>query len=128
MKTAMESSLNYVNVTDEEKEKVISHEFTNVTETIAGVLCKLLIVKTNKGTHKYYYSNEVRIKPKYYEKHKLGLWNYFMKVTNGGISIRSISDLKDSYSSIEAISIERKKLDDSIFERPKDLPIVKAED
>jgi len=125
MKTSMDDSLIYTNVTDADEEKVISHSFSNVNETIAGVKCKLLIVKTNKGIRKYYYSNDVKIKSKYYENHKLGLWNYFMKMTNGGISIKSISDLEDSYSSIEAISIERKKLNDSIFERPKDLPITK---
>ncbi len=124
MKTAMTKSLMYAKVTEEEEEKVISHKFTDITETIAGVKCKLVIVKTTKGTHKYYYSNDVRIDPKYYKNHKMGLWNYFMKITNGGISIRSITDVEDSYSKIEAVFIERKTLDDKIFIRPN-LPITK---
>lgn len=112
-------------VTDEEEEKIISHEFTDTEEIIAGVKCKLVIVKTTKGLHKYYYSQDVRIDPKYYKNHKMGLWSYFMNITNGGISIRSISDLEDSYNKIEAIFIERKTLDDVIFNRPN-LPITKA--
>ncbi|MFY0628951.1 MAG: DUF4412 domain-containing protein [Flavobacteriaceae bacterium] len=121
MKTSTINSLMYTLVTNED-EKVLSYKFSDVTETIAGVKCKLVIVKTNKGTHKYYYSKDVRIKPKFYKKHKAGLWSYFMKITKGGISIRSIADLDGSYNSIEAVSIERKKLDDSIFDRPN-LPI-----
>ena len=113
-------------VNEDEGEKIVSHEFSDVTETIAGVKCKLFIVKTSKGIRKYYYSNEVKIDPKYYENHKFGLWDYFMKMTNGGVSIKSIADLDDSYQSIEAVSIEKKKIDDTIFERPKNLPLMKA--
>ncbi len=120
-------SLMYELITKKEEEKVLSHEFTKITKKIAGIDCKLLIVKTNKGVHKYYYSDDVKIDPKYYKNHSLGLWNYFMKITKGGISIKHVSDLKDSYSSIEAVSIERKKLDEAIFNRPN-LPIIKMPD
>lgn len=118
-------SLLYQPIIQKEKEKILSHKFVNITEKIAGIECKLLIVKTNQGIHKYYYSNDITINPKYYKNHYIGNWNYFMKMTNGGISIRHISDLKDSYQMIEAILIDKKPIDDSIFDRPKNLPITK---
>ncbi len=125
LKIKHQDKLIYRLVNEEPDKKILSHKYTDITETIAGIKCKLLKVTTNKGTIDYYYSDEVRIDPKYYENHKFGLWSSLMKLTNGGISIKSISDFHDSYESIELISLQRKKLDDTIFERPN-LPIEKT--
>tara|TARA_R110000787_G_scaffold127817_2_gene239279 strand:+ start:4837 stop:5478 length:642 start_codon:yes stop_codon:yes gene_type:complete len=124
MKMSGTESLLYDLITREDEEKIISHEFTDVTEKIAGLNCKLVIVKTNKGIHKYYYTEKVKINLEYYKNHKMGNWNYFLKITNGCVSIRHESDLKDSYQKIEVITIIKEPIDDEIFERPN-LPIIK---
>ncbi|WP_299673361.1 hypothetical protein [uncultured Tenacibaculum sp.] len=122
-KMAISENLMY-SLTNIAEEKILSHKFEKTDVKILNYQCELLIVKTNKGIHKYYYSPELRTKPEYYKNHKSGLWHFFTEKTNGALSIKAISDLDDSYSCIELISVERKSLNDNIFEKPN-LPIVK---
>ena len=111
-------------ITNIDEEKVISYEFKETDKVILGYKCELLEVKTNKGFHKYYFNKNLKSNPENYKDHKTGLWNFFTQKTDGALSIISISDVEDFKSYIELISIERKKLDDSIFIKP-DLQILK---
>lgn len=118
------NSLLYSPTNDNDNEEVISFKFKKTSIKIAGYNCELLIVKTNKGDYQYFFNRSVRIDPSYYKNHKLGLWSFFMEKTNGSISLKQISNIDDSLSTIEVISIEKKKIDEAIFERPN-LPIMK---
>ena len=117
------SSLMYT-VTNVSEEKVISYEIKETNKVILGYKCELLEVKTNKGFHQYYFNKELKCATTTYENHKMGLWDFFTEKTGGALSIISISDVEDYKSTIELTSVERKKLDDSIFVKPN-LPIVK---
>lgn len=118
------NQLFYKLVTEEEEEKILSYEFREGTEKVAGYDCKILVIKTNKGIHTHYSSDEIRVDPKYYAKHNMANWNEYMRIRNGAITLKTISDTKDTYSVMEAKLIERKSLSDSIFQRPN-LPVVK---
>ncbi len=111
-------------LTNVEEEKILSHKFEKTDLKILNYQCQLLVVKTNKGIHKYYFSPELKTKPEYYKNHKSGLWHFFTEKTDGALSIKAISDLEDLYTCIELISVERKTLNDSIFIKPN-LPITK---
>ncbi|MFK8059572.1 MAG: hypothetical protein AB8B78_05715 [Polaribacter sp.] len=117
------NSLMYT-LTSVSEEKVISYELKETNKVILGYKCELLEVKTNKGFHKYYFNKDLKCALTTYENHKMGLWDFFAEKTGGALSIFSISDVEDYKSSIELTSVERKKLDDSVFIKP-DLPIVK---
>ena len=111
-------------LTNESEEKVISYDFKQSDKIVLGYKCELLEVKTNKGIHQYYFNKDLKNNPTAYENHKMGLWDFFNEKTGGAISIIQISDVEDFKSSIELISVDRKKLDDNIFVKPN-LPIVK---
>ncbi|WP_299623490.1 hypothetical protein [uncultured Tenacibaculum sp.] len=116
-KMAISDKLMY-SLTNKEQEKILSHKFEKTDLKILNYECKLLVVKTNKGIHKYYYSPKLRTNPEYYKTHKSGLWHFFAEKTNGAISIKAIGDLEDSYSCIELISVEKKSLNDDFFVKP----------
>ena len=111
-------------LTDESEEKVVSYEFKKTDKVVLGYKCELLEVKTNKGFHQYYFNKDLKNSPTAYKNHKMGLWDFFNEKTGGALSIIQISDVEDFKSSIELISVERKKLDNSIFVKP-DLPVIK---
>lgn len=111
-------------LTNIDEEKIVSFEFKETDLTVLGYKCELLEVKTNKGFHQYYFNRDLKSNPKNYENHKMGLWNFFTSKTGGALSIKSISDVEDFKASLELTSIERKKLDNTIFIKPK-LPVVK---
>ena len=111
-------------LTSTEEEKVISFEFKKTDKVVLGYKCELLEVKTDKGIHKYYFNKNLKCDPNTYENHKTGMWDFYTKKTGGALSIMVISDVKDYKSYIELISVERKKLDDTIFIKPS-LPVVK---
>ena len=111
-------------LTSIEEEKVVSFKFKKTDVTVLGYKCELLEVKTNKGFHQYYFNRDLKSDTRNYENHKMGLWDFFTSKTGGALSIISISDVEDYKTSIELTSIDRKKLDDTIFIKPK-LPVVK---
>jgi hypothetical protein len=123
VKMNVSESLMY-SLTNVEEEKVISYEFKKTDVVVLGFKCELLEVKTDKGFHQYYFNRSLKSHPNSYKDHKMGLWNFFSEKTGGAISLKSITDIKDSFNSIELISIDRKELDASIFKRPN-LPIIK---
>ncbi|PWG04091.1 hypothetical protein [Polaribacter aquimarinus] len=117
------NSLMY-SLTNVREEKIISFKIKKTKKSILGYKCKLLEIKTNKGFHQYFYSNDLTCDSKTFENHKMGLWDFFTEKTNGALPIISISDVEDYKSYTELISVVQKKLDINIFKKP-DFPIIK---
>ena len=117
------NSLMYL-VTSKDDEKVLSHNFKKTDKIVLGYKCELLEVKTDKGFYQYYFNRNLKVDPATYENHKMGLWSFFTEVTDGALSIISISETDKEKTYLELISIEKKELDDSIFTKPN-LPVTK---
>ena len=117
------NSLMY-SLTNLDEEKVISYEFKKTEKIILGYKCELLEVITNKGFHQYFFNRRLKSHPDNFKDHKMGLWNFFSDKTDGSLSLISINEIENFKSSIELISIDKKKLNDSIFIKPN-LPIIK---
>ena len=126
MKMKGSNDLTY-SLTSIEEEKVVSYEFKETNLVLLGYKCELLVVRTDKGFHKYYFNRKIKLNPEDYKNHKAGLWHFFLEKTGGAISLKTSADLFDSNNSIEVISIERKTLDNSTFKKPN-LPIVKMQE
>ncbi|MEX0313649.1 MAG: DUF4412 domain-containing protein [Allomuricauda sp.] len=107
-------------------EQVLSADIKENQLSVAGYSCDLLEIKTNEGTTLYYYNEAVKVNPEDYKNHQYGLWHYCLEKTGGALPLKMITDVADVKLSIEAKIIETKNLDDSIFEIPKGLPIVKS--
>ncbi len=107
-------------------EEVISANIKKNQVNVAGYSCDLLEIRTDGGTTLYYYNDAVKVNPEDYKNHEYGLWYFCLKKTGGALPLKLISDVSDIKLSIEAITVEKKKLSDAIFEIPKGLPIVKS--
>lgn len=71
-------------------------------------------LKEIKGTH--YFSPKYRLNPEKYKDYGSGYWNDYVK-ESGAISIRNETEYQPFFiSTSEAVSIEEKELDDSLFE------------
>jgi hypothetical protein len=106
-------------------EKVLSYTIKKSITTIAGYSCNLLEVTSTTGSIKYYYSSKVKINASDFKNHKQGLWEFCLEKTNGALALKAIQDYKDSKVTMVAKTIEKKELDDVIFELPKGLSKIK---
>lgn len=89
---------------------------------IAGYDCKSIIIKSSKVTRQYYYAPLLYLDPKHDKNNKLGQFDEYVKQTSS-VYLSVIEDFESFTYSINAISVEQKKIDDLAFKRP-DLPVV----
>ncbi len=110
----------------QKNEEVLSIDIKKNQLNVAGYTCDLLEIKTNKGTMQYYYNESIKVTPEDYKNHKYGLWFYCLEKTGGALPLKMVTDVTSLKLSIEAKSVEIKNLDNSIFEIPKNLPLVES--
>ncbi|MEN1784639.1 MAG: DUF4412 domain-containing protein [Bacteroidota bacterium] len=108
------------------KEKVISSNITKGQEVVAGYPCDVLEIKTDKSTTTYYFSPEIRTNPEGYANHNYGLWAYCLEQTKGALPLKTTITSAEMQLSMEAKTVAAGPLEDTIFELPKDLPLMKS--
>lgn len=111
-----------------QKEKVISSIIKKNQLSILGYNCNSLELETSDGIIKYYFNEALRIDKDLYINHKKGFWFFCLDKTNGALPIRCVTETSDFKLTITAKEIVIKDLDDSEFELPKNLPIIKSSD
>ena len=98
-------------------DEVISTELIEDAEVVNGINCNLLIINSTKGSFKYYFNSEYKIDPMNYENHRVGFWDICINQTNS-LMLKSILDTKEEYVELNAIDIQKVKINDSEFELP----------
>ena len=87
-------------------------------KTIAGNLCKSILIETSEYSKKYFYAPGIYMNPEYDRNNRIGRVDIYTKETNS-IWLASFEEY-DSYSvSYECTRLEQKQLDDNIFDLPK---------
>jgi hypothetical protein len=104
-----------------EGEKVIDLNIIKNKETILGMSCDELTMKTIKGVYIYYYNAKYSINPDLYKGHFFGNWYFYVKESKA-VPLRIIMDTPEFKSISTAIKIEEHKVEDTYFELPK-LPL-----
>jgi hypothetical protein len=117
--------LMYINTMAQE-EKIISFEIKKNQTTILGYNCDVLDVITTDGTMKYYFNNSIKINSDLFKRHEVGFWRFCLDKTEGALPIKWEVNTSGLKLTTIASEIEQKKLKDSIFQLPKDLPLVKG--
>jgi Domain of unknown function (DUF4412) len=105
------------------KDEVITQTITASEEKIAGYACKLLEIKSKKGSLKYWFSEEVRADPADYQNHQYGFWKLCLELTGGALPLRLVSDDPKVLMETVAQSVVREEVDDILFVLPKGLPL-----
>jgi hypothetical protein len=101
------------------KYKVSASEKSDTT--IFGYHCSYIQVISKENSISLYFAQDLPLMYKRFKKHKIGGYNKIIRKTKSTYLI-AITSNKYFTSTSVAISIEWKKLDDSIFETP-DLPL-----
>lgn len=109
-----------------QKEKVISSIIKKNQLSVLGYNCNSLELTTSDGIIKYYFNEALRIDKDLYVNHKKGFWYFCLDKTNGALPIKCVTETSDFKLIITAKKIDIKDLDDSDFELPKNLPIIKS--
>jgi len=120
------NALVYISVL-KQNERVISFDIKKNQSTILGLKCDVLSIKTNDSSMKYYFNKDIKVNKELYKNHKTGLWYFCLNKTDGALPLKWVTDSTDSKLTIEAEKIDLKKLNDSIFKTPKNLPLVKSQ-
>ena len=81
----------------ENEDSVLSYEITEEAEEVNGIMCKLLTAKTNKGEIKYYFNEEYRANPEYFERHHDSFSSFLIGKT-GCLALKEVFDMEDVYS------------------------------
>jgi len=91
---------------------------------VLGYECDELILKCKSSTQKYYFNSVTAINPKWFENHKHGNLNKIMAITKS-IPLKTLFIIEDQNFELEstATEIKKGKVDDKLFELPKDVEI-----
>ena len=102
-------------------EKVVDLNIIKNKETVLGISCDELTMKTTKGVYVYYYNAKYSINPGFYKGHLFGNWYFYVKESKA-VPLKIIMDTPEFKSTSTAIKIEEYKVDSAYFELPK-LPL-----
>jgi hypothetical protein len=95
-------------------------------DTILGIPCQAIQVKSELMTVTYYYSAKYRVEYEKFKGHKYGFWEAYLKETCG-LPLKSVSKMPFFHISLTATDIQEMELDDAIFELPKDIKMQEME-
>lgn len=91
---------------------------TEERDTVLGMSCKVVIVKSKYSTSKIWYSKEhFQLDYEDFEKHKYGNWGEIIKVT-GSIPLRVETEGFMTHTIQEVVDYKRKSLSQSVFDVP----------
>ncbi|MBO6525360.1 MAG: hypothetical protein JJ971_16140 [Balneolaceae bacterium] len=84
--------------------------------------------QTINNTYDYstttYYSDAIRIKYSAFEDHNVGHWYERLQLTNGAISLKSITYKETHLEILEAVEVKHRELKPEEFELPEGLPVI----
>ncbi len=97
---------------------LISVSKLNEEKTIAGQLCKSILLRTSSSTKKYFYSPALYMNPEYDWNNKIDRYDVYTKETSS-IWLACYEEGETYSLSYNCTRLEQKNIDESIFELPK---------
>ena len=111
----------YVTFRDSQKanyEYFGSSIYKDSTTTVLGHDCYMVLTRSEYGTSRTYYSDDIRVNYADFEGHQVGNWYNKLKEVNGAITLKTVTE-HDTYFEIqEAVKIVERHVDDSDFKLP----------
>ena len=87
-------------------------------KTIAGNLCKSILVETAGSSKKYFYAPGLYMNPEYDRNYKIGRVDVYTRETSS-IWLASYEENETYSLSYECTRLEKKELEDNVFDLPK---------
>lgn len=99
-------------------EEVISYDIEENKEIIDGLMCDLLIIKTENNKIEYYYNSQYSLDPNVFKDHNYGQWSFAVEQTN---ALPLKFSLETPYVKMTAIATQVNKMsvDRSVFNIPE---------
>jgi hypothetical protein len=107
------------------RDKALSFEFSESVDTILGLNCNVISVKTETGYIKFFFNDKYKIDPELYNKHLYGNWYYIISKTKS-IPLKVIYDTPGFTMISEAVSVEEQELNEADFKLPINANIAPA--
>lgn len=96
-------------------DKALSYEIKKNQDTILGVPCDLIIVKSVNSTTSIYFNSKYSVVPEVYKNHKYGNWHYIITKTKS-LPLKIINETDKFIMTSVATEIIPMKLEDNVFE------------
>ena len=101
---------------------IISHEIKRNAETILGINCDALILKTKYGATTFYFGDNYKLDTNKFLNHEYGNWAFFVK-NAGALPLKMVIE-SDKFKMIStAIEIKPMKLEGNFFSIAPEVPI-----
>jgi hypothetical protein len=97
------------------KEKALSYEVKKNQDTIMGIPCDLIIVKTEKSKTSFYFNSDYKVNPESFKEHNYGNWYYIISKTKS-LPLKTITETEQFIMTSIATEIKPMKLNDNVFE------------
>ena len=97
---------------------LISVSKSNEEKTIAGQLCKSILLRTSSSSKKYFYSPALYMNPEYDRNNKIDRYDVYTKETSS-IWLACYEEGETYSLSYNCSRLEPKTIDESVFELPK---------
>jgi hypothetical protein len=106
-------------------DEVISFEINKNVTRILGYKCDELILKCKSGTQKYYFSSDLKVDEKLFEKHLFGNWSEYIKHSKS-LPLKVIVETGQFTLVQLATEVKPQKISSDIFEIPADAKLTKS--
>lgn len=112
--TAKSDTLYYENY-NVNKDKPLSYEIKKNQDTIMGISCDLIIVKTEKSKTLFYFNSDYKVNSELFKEHNYGNWHYIISKTKA-LPLKIVTETAQFIMTSVATEITPMKLNDNVFE------------
>ena len=117
---ALRNNIDTLFTTDcaEEKRQLVSSKITAETAVFLGHKCRMLINDFGSTQNQYWFDSSIYIDPSNFKNHKFGYFNVYYKKTQAPY-LKYVYNGASFSLTYTVVSIQEKKLNNSVFQLPK---------
>lgn len=97
------------------KDKALSYEIKKNQDTIMGIPCDLIIVKSKKSKSLIYFNSDYKVNPDLFKNHNYANWYYIVSKTKA-LPLKTITETEQFIMTSIATEIKPMQLNDNVFE------------
>ena len=106
-------------------DSITNAELKKNDTTILGYRCDKLIFTCRQGLQIYYFNSQLAVDPNLYINHQEGSWYAFLEKSRS-LALKEIIHKRLLTFTLTATSIKRVPIEDSLFELPPGVPLIKS--
>lgn len=107
------------------KDEAISYQIQNNKDTIMGIVCNIITIKTAKSKTDYYYNAKYGVNPTLFSFHSYGNWYYIVSKVKA-LPMKTVYENEQFILTSTAVEIKPMNLSEKIFVIPDKSKIAQA--